>query len=120
MFVSRRTFDSVRQTASDEQFKLRTELAAAQSLVAAQKSTVEFLMLRVTQLEAERNKLLWTYTGIKFPELVAAAEPNGASEFDNPINKLPSLEDMGDDQALKDGYGWDSEGNLTLHGRRIS
>jgi hypothetical protein len=105
----------------EERLRIQAELDASNRLVAAQKSTLEWLMLRMTQLEAERAKLLWTYMGIKVPvPEIVHADPEPGSSVDNPMNALPSFTDMGDDKALRDGYAWDSEGHLTLHGHRIN
>lgn len=103
----------------EERLKLASELASARSLVASQKSTLEWLMLRMTQLEAERAKLLWTYMGIKVPVPEIQREPEPGGSMDNPMNALPSWGDMGDDKAGKDGYGWNEAGELTLHGVKI-
>jgi hypothetical protein len=115
MWMSRAAFDALQQ----ERFKLQADLTAATQLVAAQKSTLDWLMLRMTQLEAERAKLLWKYMGVSVPVPEMIHEPEPGSSFDNPMNALPSFNDMGDDKAAKSGYGWDAEGNLTLHGARI-
>ena len=115
MWISKNAFDALQQ----ERYKLQAELAASTQLVASQKTTLDWLMLRMTQLEAERAKLLWKYMGVTVPVPEMIHEPEPGSSFNNPLNALPTFNDMGDDKAAKDGYGWDNEGNLTLNGVRI-
>jgi hypothetical protein len=119
MFMLKSTFYRLNQVAYEENVKLRADLAASQSLVASQKATLDWLMLRMTQLEAERAKLLWKYMGVVVPVPEMIQEPEPGTSVNNPLNALPSFGDMGDNQALKDGYAWDDEGKLTLHGVRI-
>jgi hypothetical protein len=115
MWIAKPTYDMLVQ----ERMQLQANLTAAQALVASQKSTLEWLMLRMTQLEAERAKLLWKYMGVSVPVPEISHEPEPGSSFDNPMNALPSFGDMGEDKAAKDGYGWNEAGELTLHGVRI-
>ena len=115
MWIAKAVYEGMRL----DKMKADAELASAQALVASQKATLDWLMLRMTQLEAERAKLLWKYMGVQVPVPEMHAEPEPGSSIDNPMNALPSFHDMGEDKALKDGYGWDAEGNLTLHGVRI-
>jgi len=104
----------------EERMKLTAELEAAKAQLAANKNQLEWMMFRVTQLEGERAKLLWSFIGIKVPTIEVAKDTTGPGEtVDNPLNALPSFADMGEDDALRDGYGWDDEGRLTLHGKRI-
>jgi hypothetical protein len=96
----------------EDLLRVVAERDAAHKLIEAQKATVEFMMLQFTKLEHERNKLLWTFTGVKFPEQVLSAEPSGGSQFDNPMNALPNFNDMGDAEARKQGLGWNESGEL--------
>jgi hypothetical protein len=115
MWIAKPTYDMLVQ----ERMQLQANLTAAQALVASQKSTLEWLMLRMTQLEAERAKLLWKYMGVSVPVPEISHEPEPGSSFDNPMNALPSFGDMGEEKAAKDGYGWNEAGELTLNGVRI-
>ncbi len=101
----------------EDRIRMRAELAAAYQIVTAQKATTEWAMIRVAQLEDERAKLLWNFVGIKVPTLAVAAEPPSSdSPLNDQMNALPNFSDMGEDLAAKAGYGWDADGNATLHG----
>lgn len=115
MWVSKLAFETMQK----ERAVLAADLSATQQLAASQKATLDWLMMRMVALEAERAKLLWTYMGVKVPVPEISREPEPGASIDNPMNALPSFHDMGEDKALKDGYGWDNDGNLTLHGVRI-
>lgn len=91
------------------------ELRAARDAVNAtnqqQASTLSWLMIRMTQLEHERAQMLWKYMGIKVT--VPTVEEETPSGVDNPFNRLPSFDDVGDEAALKEGIGWNDFGEVT-------
>lgn len=105
----------------EDSILLRVERDAAATLAKQHETTLAWFMHRLTQIEQERAKLIFTYTGVRVETpTYEAAEPQPIqSGPGNPLNALPTFNDMGEEQAAKDGYGWDTEGNLTLHGQRI-
>jgi hypothetical protein len=95
--------------------RLERDLAVAQ--VKQQETTLAWFMHRLTQVEQERSKLIFNYTGVKVDaptyEPEEAAKNAAASLLAaNPLNALPSFNDVGDDEALKQGIDWDTEGNI--------
>lgn len=115
MWISKLAWLSDRQ----EHLKVVAEKDAIASAYATQKATLEWLMLRMTQLEAERAKLLWKYMGVEVPQVQLEEAPvNDAAAagtfFNNPMNRLPNFDDMGDHEARKQGIGWDKYGSLAF------
>lgn len=109
MFINRNTYiELVAERAS-----LERVLVEQSSRIAAQQSTIEWLMVRVTQVEHERAQLFERYTGVKIaaPAIVKAPEtkPNDRS-FDFPV----SFTDMGNAEADAQGLGWNADGTLKV------
>lgn len=76
------------------------------------RTQLEWLVLRVTQLEKERAQLLFNYTGVKveFP----VVEQETKTSFD-PMAQIPDFNDMGDALAKAHGIAWDSEGRVVYN-----
>lgn len=113
----------IRRQAYDDLMKMALEAnGAAQALerqVAAQKTTQDWLIHRMTQLEHERAQLLYRYMDVKIT--VPTLEPDAPrTEETSAIgNDLPSFNDVGDEEAKKLGLDWDNEGRVTQHGRLV-
>ena len=70
---------------------------------------LDWLRVRVNQLEHERAQLLFNYTGVK----VAVPEIQRAPETPvHPLNELPSFADVGEAEAARLGIEWDAEGHV--------
>lgn len=116
MWVKRAEYDKLMERALIAQ----GEREALQRQVDSQKTTTDWMIHRMTQLEHERAALLYRYMDIKItvPELVPDAPRTEASQmagFDP-----PSFADVGDDEAKKLGLDWDNDGRVTQHGRPVS
>ena len=68
----------------------------------------DWMRVRVNQLERERAQLIFNYMGIKVdvPEVQKAPEIHAT-----PLNEA-LFADMGDKEAVRQGIGWDEDGNL--------
>jgi hypothetical protein len=78
---------------------------------AALHTTMDWMRLRLNQLEHERAQLIHNYMGVSLA--VPNIEPT--SNSDNPadiMNQVPSYEDVGDKEALRMGIGWDNDGHF--------
>jgi len=87
--------EGIRQTYSEQNKVLQVNL--------------DWLRVRVNQLEHERAQLLFNYTGVKIavPQIqVDSGEPV------HPLAELPSFSDIGDEEAKKQGMSWDAEGHV--------
>ena len=88
--------EGIRQTYSEQNKVLQVNL--------------DWLRVRVNQLEHERAQLLFNFTGVKVavPEVVQqkVSEIHGT-----PLNEA-LFADMGDDEAAKQGVDWAEDGSL--------
>jgi hypothetical protein len=75
-------------------------------------------MLRLTQSENERAQLIHNYTGVKItiPSIEPAPNPISMSDI---LNSTTNFEDVGDDEAKKQGLDWDATGALTRNGKLV-
>jgi len=78
---------------------------------AALHTTMDWMRLRLNQLEHERAQLIHNYMGVQIA--VPNIEPSRQS--DNPadlFNQVPSYDDVGDAEADRMGIGWDDDGQF--------
>ena len=74
-------------------------------------TTLDWLRVRVTQLEMERAQMLYNYTGVKVPTPIIDRKP----EVHGPEGAaagLPNFEDVGDAEAARLGVGWNPDGTV--------
>ncbi len=115
MWISRKVYDEVQK----QRFEAQGVSQALERQAIATKTTMDWLMVRLTQLEHERAQLIFNYMGVKItvPEILPSAQVEQGSEL---LNDIPSFSDIGDDEAKRQGFDWDSEGRVTQHGKAIS
>lgn len=85
---------------------------------AAQQTTNEWLMMRLTQLEHERAVLIQNYMGVKIPvpEIGKAAE---TVDIDQILRNPGALfADVGDEEAERLGLDWAPDGTVTEGNRK--
>lgn len=100
----------------EDEIKLRTERDVAVQQVKQQETTLAWFMHRLTQVEQERSRLIFNYTGVKVEAPTYEAEDpqtEGASMLQkNPLNALPSFNDLGDEEARRLGIDWAPDGTI--------
>lgn len=100
----------------EDEIQLRQERDSAVTQLKQQETTLAWFMHRLTQVEQERSRLIFNYTGVKLEAPtyeLENPEQNAASMIQrNPLNSLPSFQDVGDEEAAKLGIEWDDEGKL--------
>ena len=101
----------------EDEIKLRSERDQAVLQLKQQETTLAWFMHRLTQVEQERSKLIYNFTGVKVDaptyEPAEKQENEAASMLQkNPLNALPNFSDVGEEEALKQGISWDDEGNV--------
>ena len=97
----------------EEFITLQAERNEAVKKAEQQEVTLGWFMHRLTQVEHERSKLIFNFTGVKVDAPTyeqAAPEPTAADLHKNPLNSIPSFADVGDVEAAKLGIDWDEEG----------
>lgn len=72
----------------------------------------DWLLTRVNQLELEAGDLRFQLTGR--PQPVPMFQKAATPRPEAPPQVGESFEDMGDDEAVKHGIGWDEHGRVTL------
>ena len=103
MIISRQAYEDMR----DERQRGAIEVNALTQVNAQLNAHIEWMRVRITQLEFERAQLLHKYMGIDMP--VPTFEPSSNIPFPNaPID----FSDVGDETAEKLGLGWADDGTL--------
>jgi hypothetical protein len=107
MWISRLAYDE-QHTALIRATAVVTEV---KSHNVALQTTLDWMRVRLTQLEYERAALIHNYMGVKLviPEIEPAPNSVKASDI---LNQTLSFEDVGDEEATKQGITWDSQGEL--------
>lgn len=108
MWIKRELFEQL----ISERTEAQTTAIVLARTNAAQQASLDWLQVRVTQLEKERAQMIFNYTGVKVevPEVVKEAprKPTGNPLFDAAV----SFNDVGDAEAQKQGLGWNDDGTL--------
>lgn len=77
----------------------------------ALQSTMDWLKMRLTQLEQERAQLIFNYMGVKIA--VPSIEPERPSiAMSDILGSTQSFDDVGDEEAAKQGIGWNEMGEV--------
>ena len=105
MWIDRKAYDDLRLDAA----KRQAECQVLQQQNATLVTTLDWLRVRVTQLEMERAQLLYNYTGVKIPTPVITKTDTSQH---NPMTQTPNFSDVGDTEAAKLGVSWDENGEL--------
>lgn len=106
MFISRKHYDDLRLEWAKNHEEARV---LAQQNTALQVS-LDWMRVRVNQVETERAQLLFLYTGVKVPVPTIAPAPQ-----ENPHAMLGAavhFDDVGDEEASKLGLSWNSDGTV--------
>lgn len=116
MWISRSDYDAMLGRA----LEANGAKEALERQVATQKTTMDWMVMRLTQLEHERASLIYRYMDIKItvPE-VSLDAPVTPENPPSSMSDLPSFNDVGDEEAKRLGLDWDENGRVTQHGRAI-
>ena len=107
MWINRQTFDELHK-------QLYTTHGRNQTLehnYTALMTTLDWLRVRVTQLEMERAQMLYNYTGVKVPTPIIDRKPEVHGP-EGAVAGLPNFEDVGDVEAARLGIDWNPDGTL--------
>lgn len=108
MIVSRRVYDDM----VTARIRAEEQARAFQESNKGLQVTLDWLRVRVTQIEKERAIMIERFMGVKIPvpEIMPAPDPFES----HPLNNMGiSFEGMSDAEAEKQGVGYDGEGHVT-------
>lgn len=106
MWISRKIYDDLQL----ELVKAREEARAVTNASRALETSLDWLRVRVTQMEKERAAMIFSAYGVKIPvpEIHKAPDP-----FENhPFNETLSFESLSDAEAERQGIGWHADGSV--------
>ena len=105
MWIKSKTIDLL----NEERIRAQERVAILDRMNQALLVNLDWLRVRVNQLEHERAQLLFNYTGVRVavPEIKKVEEQPA-----HPLNELLSFADVGDAEAKRLGIEWDGEGNV--------
>ena len=116
MWVDRKTYTEI----GLELAKVREEARVLNDQNRTLRTSLEWLMVRVTQLEKERAALVYNYMGVKVevPDIQPSRPAVRSTPHEVPLAVPATLgfagfQDMGDEEAARHGIGWDDEGKVT-------
>lgn len=110
MWISRETYDELREEAIMAQTEARVLSGQVQSL----ETSIGWMRLRLTQVEQERARLILNYTGVQIatPRLEASNAPTPVSP-NEALSAQGLFNDLGDDLAQKMGISWSPDGSVS-------
>ena len=111
MWIDRQTYDDLRLDAAEA----RGAKQALERQVSALDTTMDWMRVRVNQLEEERAQLLFTYTGVKVsvPKISRAPEID-PTPYRRTMDEMPSFEDVGNEAAAALGLSWNPDGTMSV------
>lgn len=109
MLISRQAYNDLRDLA----LKAEAVCHKVEQHNVALQTTMDWMRTRLNQLEHERAQLIYQYMGVKIAVPVIAPAPAVQPEaVANMINETPSFEDMGDEEAARQGISWNAAGEV--------
>ena len=111
MFLDRKTYDDLRLDAE----KCRVEARVLSDECRFLRTTLDWMRIRLTQIERERAQMLFTYTGVKVESPAFEREPLPGPSRGNVSDILSAVqhfEDVGDKEAGSLGIAWHPDGTL--------
>ena len=111
MFLDRKTYDDLRLEAE----KSRVEARILSNQNAFLQTTLDWMRLRLTQVEQERAQLLFNFTGVKVavPSIERETPPGPSRETVSDIlAHVAHFGDVGDAEAAKLGVDWNEDGTV--------
>lgn len=112
MWIDRKTYDDTRITNA----KLQEETKQLTQRNAALETTVEWMRVRISQLELERQQMIYQYMGVKVS--VPTIERQAPSQVAEVLNAMPDYNDVGDKMAEALGISWNEAGELVYKDRK--
>ena len=99
MWIKRALFERLIAAAAEAQ----GIAATAMTQIKVNETTQDWMRVRISQLEKERAQLFYQVSGVKIPIMEIERKPEPEVGANHPFNRLPSFEDMGDEEAVRQG-----------------
>ncbi len=112
MWISKQAFEDLLK----RQYEAVGTAQALERQVLSQKSTMEWMTFRLTQLEHERAQLIFNYMGIKIA-VPSVEAPVDSKRVADALNETVDFRDVGDVEAARLGLGWNEAGEVVQTGR---
>lgn len=110
MWISKELWQAAQRLAM-EAVETRGARAVLEQRIIAMDTTMDWLRVRVNQLELERAQMIYNYTGVKVPTpQVKREDPTDQEQL---LAAASGFEDIGDEMAKKLGIGWNEFGEMT-------
>jgi hypothetical protein len=109
MWVDRKAWDHVNHQLA----QAYGTVAGLERSITALETTMDWMRVRLTQLEHERAMLIQHTLGVTIavPSIEKAPPTKGTgtprSDFGHPLHAMPSFDDVGDEEAARLGISWD-------------
>ena len=107
MWINRAIFDTLQASATTS----ATEARVLSEQLRAWQTTMDWMRVRLNQVEAERAALLFNYTGVKILTPTIAPAHEVAPQPDM-LGATIHYGDIGDEEAAKQGIFWDLDGTV--------
>jgi hypothetical protein len=110
MFISKLAWTAER----DARIKAEALVGFLQSDRVALHTTMDWMRVRLNQVEQERADLIERYLGVKIsvPNIAPAEKPTDNADL---FNQTPSFEDVGDAEAERLSIRWDNQTGEVLY-----
>ena len=107
MFISRAMFDTLQTSATTS----ATEARVLSEQLRAWQTTMDWMRVRLNQIEAERAQLLFNFLGVKILTPTIAPAHEVAPQPDM-LGATIHYGDIGDEEAAKQGISWAPDGTV--------
>ncbi len=106
MWISSKTFVEMSDARANAEGRAHTLV----NQITALHTTMDWMRVRLNQVEQERADLIEKYMGVKIH--VPQIEPISTTDTSDVLNQSVSFEDIGDEEAARQGIDWDDNGEL--------
>lgn len=104
MWISKAIFEQ----STKERLEAQAVRDALQQHNAQLAAHIEWMRIRLTQVETERAQMIWNYTGVKVPVPQIIKDETPSIHM-----PMPDFADMGDAEASKLGITWNPDGSVS-------
>lgn len=108
MWIKRSMFEELVNKRASAEAEART--ISEQNKV--HQANMDWMRFRISQVEKINAQFLYNISGVKIPVPEIVQKPAEAVGENHPFNRLPSFEDMGDQDAKSMGISYNTDGTV--------